>query len=71
LDLFGNISSSSAFIVPTRLQISNLEMFDENRSQYHRLSKYADFDKPRQLVSILAKKAYETLRRTNYQKALL
>jgi hypothetical protein len=24
LDLFGNISSSSAFIVPTRLQISNL-----------------------------------------------
>jgi hypothetical protein len=53
LDLFGNIRNSSGFVTPTGLQLNNLKMFNENRSQYHRLSKYGDSDKPRQLVCII------------------
>jgi hypothetical protein len=53
LDLSGNIRNWSGFVTPTGLQLNNLAMFNENRSQYHRLSKYGDSDEPSHLVCII------------------
>ncbi|XP_023703369.1 uncharacterized protein LOC111862316 [Cryptotermes secundus] len=49
LDLPGNIRNWSGFVTPTGLQLNNLAMFSENRSQYHRLSMYGDSDEPHHL----------------------
>lgn len=50
LDLFTNIANSSSFSTPTLLPKNNLDLFYNNRSQYHRLSKYGDKDDPLMFV---------------------